>query len=181
MPEPGIYRIRITLNGIEPPVWRRIEVPGDLALDELHEIVQIAMGWTDSHLHAFVVEGVSYSAPDLGGELDMADESAVRLGEVARPGSRLMYEYDFGDGWMHGREIEAVDPPDPEADYPRCTGGARACPPEDCGGVWGYEDLLEIMKDTTHEEHDETLEWLGGELDPEELDLDEVNQMLGQR
>jgi hypothetical protein len=177
-PETPIYQLKVTLAGVRPPVWRRLQVSGETTLAELHRVIQAAVGWTDSHLHLFETEGGRYSHLGWGLE-DVKDEGVTRLREVAPgPKSRLYYEYDFGDSWEHEILLEKVTAREPGASYPRCVAGRRACPPEDCGGVWGYENFLEAVRDPEHPEHEETLEWAGGEFDPEAFDLEEVNREL---
>lgn len=172
-----IYQLKITLQYILPPVWRRVEVPADIKLDKLHDVIQVAMGWTDSHMHAFYVDGESYgrAGPALP---DMRDERKVRLDDLVRKGDRLMYEYDFGDGWMHEIRVEKVLPAETGVRLPRCLAGERACPPDDCGGPPGYQNMLEILADPKDPEHEEMLEWAGEDFDPEAFDLDAVDKAL---
>lgn len=174
-----IYRIKLTLRHVKPPVWRRIEVPADVTLDRMHDVIQLAMGWSDSHLHGFRVGRESYGVvdPDLPG--DFKDERKARLKSLAGQGDTFVYDYDFGDGWEHELCIEKTMPAEPGVRYPRCIEGKRACPPEDCGGPWGYSNLLAAIGDPTHEEHDELQEWLGDDFDPEFFDIDEVNEAYG--
>ena len=216
----AIYELRITLKGTKPPIWRRVAVPAAITLGQLHQVIQIAMGWTDSHLHHFVlrdeslkpskdemaramrsmlegdddaadavfsrVRGERYFVPKRtpfgdDTELDGEDEDAVTLAELCpKPKSKLTYEYDFGDGWEHVMEVQKIVEAEGSVEYPVCLAGKGACPPEDCGGVWGYYDLLDALADPKHERHDELLEWLGGPFDPKLFDLDEVNQVLAQ-
>ena len=176
--KPPIYRIKVTLRHIAPPIWRRIEVPGDIKLGKLHDVIQMAMGWTDSHLHGFRVGHVNYGVPNPDFPDDTQNERNVRLDQIADEGDTIIYDYDFGDSWEHDLKIEKILPPEPDAHYPRCLKGSRACPPEDCGGPPGYERLLEALHDPKHEEHEEMREWIGGDFDPEAFDLDEVNQVL---
>lgn len=174
-----IYQLKITLRGSRPPIWRRVLVPGDATLAKLHHIVQDAMGWYDCHLHEFIVGGISYGVPDpeYGGEVK--SERRMTLGRLAgAPKAKLRYVYDFGDDWEHDILVEKLLPPEPGATYPRCIAGKRACPPEDCGGIWGYANFLEAIQDPAHPEHDELLEWIGGSFDPEAFNLDAVNQAL---
>jgi hypothetical protein len=170
-----IYRMRIDLRGITPPIWRRVEV-SDCSLAELHVVVQAAMGWTDCHLHEFEIDLDRYSVPSpFGGDEDMGtiDARDVWLSEVIRgKGAKLRYMYDFGDGWDHSIKVEAVEAGDPSQVYPRCVKGNRNCPPEDCGGVCGYQELLEILSDPKHPEHEERIEWIG-EFDSESFDAAE--------
>lgn len=148
-----IYQIKVTLRGSKPPIWRRIQVPGDISLGKLHRILQIVMGWTDSHLHQFIVGRTYYGQPDpnYGSDLEMRNESRVKLQQIA-PGEKFkfIYEYDFGDSWEHELLIEKILPPETGVYYPRCLTGKRACPPEDCGGVWGYADFLDAIRDPNY-------------------------------
>ena len=176
-----IYQLKITLRDIRPPVWRRVQVPSDITLAKLHRIIQMAMGWYDSHLHQFIVGEKYYGVPSIDdvSELELEDERRARLNQVlSKPKKTIVYEYDFGDGWEHTILLEKILPPDPAIRYPRCIDGARACPPEDCGGTGGYENFLAAIRDPDHEEHDEYLEWIGGEFDPEEFDLEEFDTAL---
>lgn len=181
-PHGDIYQVKVTLRDSKPPIWRRIQVPGDVRLDELHRILQSVMGWANYHLHQFIVGGEYYGEPDPDYEswgTEMRDETRVRLAQIApREKSRFVYEYDFGDGWDHTLLVEKILPPEPGVDYPRCIKGKRACPPEDVGGIWGYYGFLETIADPDDPEHDDLLEWVGGEFDPERFDLDEINAEL---
>ncbi len=180
MTEVAIYQIKITLKHSRPPIWRRIQVRGDTKLGGLHDILQIVMGWEDDHLHAFRAKGVAYGEPDPGFPGDMRNERNVRLDKIAAAGETIHYEYDFGDGWQHELKIEKVLPPEADARYPRCLAGKRACPPEDCGGVPGYERMLEILANPNpgDEEYEDIAEWLGGDFDAEAFDLEVVNKEL---
>lgn len=177
----GIYQLKISLKYIRPPIWRRVQIHGDVTLAKLHRIIQIAMGWYDSHLHQFIVGASYYGVPSIDDspDLDLKDERRTRLKEIiSKPKMKIVYEYDFGDGWEHEILLEKVFPPEPGVQYPRCLGGARACPPEDCGGIGGYDNFLAAIRDPAHEEHDEYLDWIGGEFDPEEFELDEIDTAL---
>jgi hypothetical protein len=175
-----IYQLKVTLTGSRPPIWRRLQVRSDTTLQELHDILQFSMGWLDGHLHQFVVGGVQYGpADDEDWGIDVEDERAVTVADiVSGAGDRFVYEYDFGDGWEHDVRIEKVLEPKPEASYPVCLTGRRACPPDDVGGIWGYADFLRSISDPGDPEHDELLEWVGGEFDPEAFDLADVNAAL---
>lgn len=176
-PPSEVYQIKITLRGSKPPIWRRFQVPGDVRLGRLHDVVQVVMGWEDSHLHAFTIQGIAYGQADA--ELDFQSEQRVRLNQlIAEEKTRFLYEYDFGDSWEHELLVERILPPEAGAAYPRCLAGKRNCPPEDCGGVWGYADFLEAIQDPEHPEHRDMLEWVGGSFDPEAFDLDEINRRL---
>jgi Plasmid pRiA4b ORF-3-like protein len=167
-----IFQLKIQLARISPPIWRRVLVPGEVDLGELHAIIQTAFGWTDSHLHEFEVGRDRYGTPDRDwGRDDVADESGVRLFRLVREGEKLTYTYDFGDGWEHWITVEKVTAPAAGARYPTCTAGRRACPPEDVGGPWSYPDFCEAIKNPEHPEHEERLEWVGGSFDPDAFDL----------
>jgi hypothetical protein len=174
-----IFQLKVQLREVSPPVWRRVLVPGEMSLAELHEVVQVAMGWTDSHLHEFEIGGARYGVPDPDwGFDDVADESRVKLWQVAVEGSRLRYAYDFGDGWQHDVIVEKVLGRQLGLRYPCCLAGRRACPPEDVGGPWGYEEFLAAVGDPGHDEHEHWMEWAGGSFDPAEFDLAAVNKAL---
>lgn len=177
-----ITTLTITLVGSNPPIWRQVETR-DCSLARLHDIIQVAMGWEDYHLHRFQIGQRQYGIPDpmdhdMG--IHVIDERKVKLSEViAGAGKRVkfMYEYDFGDGWQHAIKLEGTGTAEPGAKYPRCTAGERACPPEDVGGVWGYEEFLEAISDPEHERHEELIEW-GGDFDPDGFSLKEINREL---
>ncbi|MBF8300410.1 MAG: plasmid pRiA4b family protein [Acidobacteria bacterium] len=176
----GVCQLTVTLDGIEPPIWRRLVVPAWFTLEKLHGVLQTALGWTNSHLHMFQFGdervGMPYELGDLG-ETYTRSGRIVRLGDlVARGHRRLVYEYDFGDGWTHTIEIDEVR--DEEGPRLACLDGARACPPEDCGGVDGYHHLLEILFDPTHQEFEDSRHWVGPAFEPERFDLRRVNQQL---
>lgn len=171
------YQVRVTLLGIEPPIWRQLHVAPTIPFRQLHRAIQVSMGWQDEHLHEFTAGKKRYGVPRPGDLVKVQDEQDARLYRVLpKAGQRMLYEYDFGDGWKHEVLVEAVLRDTPAPAYPVCIAGERACPPEDCGGVWGYEDLLAALRDPESEEHAERLEWLGEDFDPEAFDLDEVNR-----
>jgi hypothetical protein len=173
------YELKVTLTDIDPPVWRRLQLSGDLSLNQLHHALQIAMGWTDSHLHQFLIDDERYALPSPEDGADRPrDECKTRLRDVVALGSSFTYEYDFGDGWDHLIEVEHVDDAEPEAPA-LCTDGARACPPEDSGGPWAYAELLEIVADPRHEEYKERRDWLPEDFDAEAFDAAIVNHRLG--
>ncbi len=179
----SLCQLKITLTGIRPLIWRRVVVPSDIALNDLHSVLQVAMGWTDSHMHSFTVVGTSYTTPYEEGaleELRMEDERKVRLNElVTEAKDRFEYDYDFGDNWQHEVLVEKIGAAGADALYPLCLAGKRACPPEDCGGVWGYKDLLKVLKDPKHPEYREMKMWVGRKFDPEAFDLEKINKALG--
>ncbi len=178
------YRLKVTLKGSKPPIWRRLEVPGNITLAKLHQILQVAMGWTDSHMHSFKIGKIYYQEPDPFFDSEFSvyetkDEKKVKLQQVApREKMKFLYEYDFGDSWEHEILVEKILPLTEERRHPVCLKGVKACPPEDIGGLWGYYDFLEIMQDPKHPEHEEMLEWIGDQFDPDEFDLEEVNKRL---
>ncbi len=174
-----VYQLKITLQDLRPAVWRRVLVPADSTLVGLHRAIQAAMGWEDYHLWRFEIGGEEYGEDQEDGWGEpFEDARRTRLIDVAAPGDVLLYEYDFGDSWEHRVRVEKVLPAEPGREYPVCVAAERACPPEDCGGVGGYEHLLEVLADTADPEHEEMLEWVGGEFDPERVDPGEINQRL---
>jgi hypothetical protein len=179
-----IYQLKITLKHIHPPIWRRIQVKADVNLQLLHYIIQEAMGWTNSHLHQFVVDGEFYSEQhDDDWEMDTKDSSTVKLNSIlSSKDDKISYEYDFGDGWEHEILLEKILSSDKKYIYPVCLTGKRACPPEDCGGIGGYEDLIETLSNPKDPEHQEMCNWLGldkgSDFDLEEFDLEEINAGL---
>jgi hypothetical protein len=166
-----IFQIKINLLGSKPSIWRRVLVPSDFTLEELHWVIQAAMPWTNSHLHQFIDENEKrYSDPRFQLE-DVADEKRTFVFDLLRkPKDWVVYEYDFGDGWEHIVELEKVIEADAKQKLPACVAGKRAAPPDDCGGIGGYEHLLDVLKDPEHEEHDDMIEWLGGPFDPAAFD-----------
>ena len=179
-----VREIEVLLKGTDPRIWRRFAVRADITLAKLHDVVQVVMGWTNSHLHLFTTPDHKRYGPrlpelGLGLEDDTLDERKARLCDVAPArGTKLLYEYDFGDSWEHALKVLKVGPPEPGVRYPVCLSGERACPPEDCGGVWGYYDFLQAMADPKHEQHDEMVEWHGCGFDADAFNLDAVNAML---
>ena len=188
LPVPGrmsrpveIYQIKVTLRESLPAIWRRVQVRSDITLAKLHRILQRVMGWEDTHLHQFVIQDERYGAPHKNdeGPRKMRDERKHKLGDmVPAEGSEFRYEYDFGDDWQHVLLIEKILSPQENVRYPLCLAGARACPPEDVGGISGYENFLQAIRDSKQPEHDELLAWVGGAFDPEEFDVDQINQKL---
>jgi Plasmid pRiA4b ORF-3-like protein len=178
-----IMQIKVKLLGVtKPPVWRRVQLRADTRLDQLHEILQAALGWENYHLHAFSFGEQEFGPrdPELG--LDFSDERRVALGELTDLGARFRYTYDYGDNWEHEILVEDLLDPDPETHYPILMAAKGACPPEDCGGTWGYADLKEILADPGHDEHQERLDWLGlenaSEFDPNAVTLEQLEEEL---
>jgi hypothetical protein len=170
-----LYQFKITLTDSQPAIWRRIQVQ-DCTLDKLHEHIQTATGWTNSHLHVFEIKGQRYGDPELlqdGFEELCADSTTTMVSGIVPTTSKrfvFKYEYDFGDGWEHEVLFEGCPPVKKGKKYPICLEGERACPPEDVGGVWGYQDFLTAIADPDHEEHENFLEWCGGSFSPDEFD-----------
>lgn len=181
----AVYRFKIFLQDTDPAIWRRIETK-DVSLEKLHELIQTAMGWTNSHLHQFEIAGARYTDPRLmTGDFDdfgALDYSGIRIADlVSKHGSklRMSYEYDFGDGWQHEVVLEKVTQSEPGAKYPRCIGGERACPPEDVGGVYGFADYVAAITNPNHREYGELLEW-NGPFDPVQFDAAEATRRMKQ-
>lgn len=173
MPQPGdpLLRVRITLTDVaEPPVWRRVLIPAGYTLDRVHAVIQAAMGWQESHLHAFLIGDCEYRAAYPDDEFEGLDESRFRFGDLVKAGDRIRYEYDFGDGWEHELLIEADAEADAGTIYPACTAGEGACPPEDCGGPGGFADLKELLDGPRSSERDEMRAWVGADYDPRRFD-----------
>ncbi|HZZ33396.1 MAG TPA: plasmid pRiA4b ORF-3 family protein [Phenylobacterium sp.] len=180
-PSPEIATLRIELVDTDPPIWREVEIPTSITLKILHDVVQAAMGWFDYHLWEFRVGGKTYGLPmdeDWGTE-PRQNAAKVILSEVLKPGRTVIgYTYDFGDDWAHKLIVSDIRAPAPGLFYPRFRAGERACPPEDCGGIPGFYDLLTARADPADPEHAEVLEWLG-DYDPEILDDLPINYALG--
>ena len=180
-----IYQLKVILLDSDPPVWRRIQVPGDARLDWLHAALQVGIGWTNSHLHQFRVGERCFSDTrhhfaEFEGDPEILEERKFTLRQIAPRGQDVFgYEYDFGDSWEHEITVDKILSPDAAAAKTvRCLDGARACPPEDCGGVWGYKDLLKILKNRKHPEHKTMEEWLGRAFDAEAFDVGKTNLRL---
>jgi len=177
----AVYQLKVTLDGIRPLIWRRIQVRGDITLFKLHKILQVVMGWQDYHLHQFVINGESYSVISIEADMlgdDFKDEKKFRLKRVI-PGEKFKftYEYDFGDGWDHTILVEKILRPAEELKAPVCLKGKRSVPPEDCGGKGGYHKVLKALKNPSRPENAQLLEWLD-KYDPEYFDADKVNERL---
>jgi hypothetical protein len=182
----NIYQIQISLKGFKPRIWRRILIQSDLLLSDFHKIIQTSMGWTNSHLHHFIKNRTFYTLKmkddDLWDEMDNVDYKEMKIFDLLKKEKEIIiYEYDFGDSWEHEILLEKILPFGEKLKYPVCIAGKMNCPPEDCGGVWGYSKMLEILKQPEHEEYDSYIEWLGGEFDPEYFNQDEVNDLLDQK
>lgn len=180
----NIYEFKITLKDIKPKIWRRIQVPENYSFWDLHVAIQDSLGWEDYHLHQFEVLDpktggkISIGIPDEDGfsgyEIISGNKAKISKYFLS-PKDKASYEYDFGDGWEHEVVLEKILLAKPGTEYPRCISGERACPPEDCGGPWGYEELLEVINDPTHPEYEEKIEWLGDDFDPEKFAPEDVD------
>ena len=179
LPTGDVYQLHIRLAYIEPPIWRRIVVSGQISLFRLHRMLQVVMGWENYHLHQFIVGTTRYGEPDPEYGLEMKDDRRVRLQKITREkGFSFIYEYDFGDGWRHVITVERIVPETQNMLVPRCLDGARACPPEDCGGIGGYEHLLTALQDPRHPDHKQMRAWAGSHFDSELFSLQAVNSAL---
>ncbi len=156
-----VVQVKVKLLGVsKPPVWRRLQLDADTTLDRLHETILAACGWVGYHLHVFQSGDEQFGVPEP--ELGLVDERRVRIGQlIGDVGDRLLYTYDLGDNWEHEIVVEELLDADPEVRYPVLVAAKGACPPEDCGGRWGYTELKEILADPGHERHREMLDWLG--------------------
>jgi hypothetical protein len=181
----SLYHLKVTVQWCKPSIWRRLQVPGDANLGWLHAVLQVAVGWTNSHLHDFAIGKDRYSDPSVDADMDFGDSpcldetKAILADVLPNKGEKFGYEYDFGDSWSHVIKVEKILPPDPAwAGKALCLAGANACPPEDCGGPPGYDGLIAIMADPKHEEHESMKEWLGRPLDPTAFDIEKTNTYL---
>ena len=178
-----IFQVKISLIGSKPKIWRRVLIPSDLLLPDFHKIIQSSMGWTNSHLHQFCVGRTVYAEKmeddDTWDEFEKIDYKKIKVSGVLKTEKdKIIYEYDFGDGWEHNIVLEKILPDDGKTKTPVCLKGKMNCPPEDCGGIWGYYGMLEILKQPKHEEYESYMEWLGGGFDSEEFDIVYVNELL---
>ena len=180
-PRPSIYQLNITLTGIEPAIWRRIQVPSTIPLCCLHEALQAVFGWTDSHLHQFEKDGKYWGVPDDDGfedDIEIINESRVPVGKLLLDeGDSMIYLYDLGDKWRHHVLLEKIVPSDAST-KPVCLGGERRRPPEDVGGPSGYEEFLDVIFQPGHDEFAHFRGWAGGKFHAEEFDLKAVNDIL---
>lgn len=181
MTNPKIYQFKVTLRHIEPPIWRRFQVEDNMTFEDLHYVIQIVMGWEMSHLYAFNINKQTITDSDSLMEMgeDGLEAEETELNElIKKEKTTFRYTYDFGDDWQHELVLEKILAPDPAMTYPVCLEGARACPPEDCGGLPGYMEILETLKKPKSKAYKELMEWLDDEYDPELFDLETVNEEL---
>lgn len=182
IPSRSDYQIKVSLRGAKPPIWRRLHVPSEITLDQLHEVLQVAFSWQDYHLHSFTAQGQDYGPKLNDPLLSMRDERKASLRMSApQVGSKVEYLYDFGDSWEHSIVVEKILPTQ-DTPPPLCLAGRRAAPPEDCGGIWGYEHFCEAIADSRHPDHVELLDWSSAvgyeKFDPEAFDKDAINKAL---
>jgi len=182
----NIYQLKISMKGIVPQIWRRIQVPENYTFLDLHDAIQAAMNWEDYHLHEFEMQNPKTGMLDrIGTEGDdyeaFSDESLVpenkaKISKYFTLENKVaLYTYDFGDNWQVKIRLEKILPRKEGVKYPVCTAGKRAAVPEDIGGIGGYENMLEILEDPEHEEYEDTVEWLGEDFDPEYFDPKDVS------
>jgi Plasmid pRiA4b ORF-3-like protein len=172
----SIYQLRIELRGIRPPIWRRLKVRNSTNLADLHIFLQIAMGWEDCHMHQFFCDGVAYGMSD-----EMQYEMDFRISQLLKKeGDSLLYEYDFGDGWQHELKLERISPFETDQVLPLCVGGKRGGPPEDIGGIPGYEMCLNALANRDDPANEELLEFVVEDFDPDYFDANDVNEDLRQ-
>ncbi|MDI6774695.1 MAG: plasmid pRiA4b ORF-3 family protein [Verrucomicrobiota bacterium] len=177
-----ICQIRVVLKDSDPPIWRRVLAPAAYTLGDLHSIIQAVMPWTDSHMHEFLVGDVHYGAPDREFEADVQEEEDISLAEAFRGRQTCIeYAYDFGDGWDHFVELEAIVQRDPAQEYPRCVGGENACPPENSGSMDGYYDKLRILADPKGPQHPFIKDWMPLGFDPTAFSVEKANILLRMR
>jgi hypothetical protein len=177
-----VYQLNISIYGSKPKIWRRFLVTDDVSLKKLHDIIQVVMGWESYHLHGFEIDGRDFGEPDPDFDFrPVTSERRIKLGELGLAvGETFEYTYDYGDNWEHRIKVEKILPFDPAAKYPICVAGKRACPPEDCGGIWNYNDLRRLKSVPADELSDwekEQLEWYG-DYDSEYFSVDETNEFL---
>lgn len=181
MTEPGTikaYQLKITLSDLHPPIWRRVLVPEQFTLSDLHKVIQEAFGWEDYHLHAFEIHGVAFGEPDPEGFTEYQSERKP-LGKLGlKPRQKFRYEYDFGDSWIHEIAVEKVQVLEQALVIPVCLAGERACPPEDSGGPWGFQDILDATRNPDHPDHEEFNSYLDPSWDPEAFSLEAINILL---
>lgn len=175
--EESVYELEVTLVGVKPKIFRRFSVPGTITLSQLSQAIQGAMGWYGGHLYEFVVEGEIYGDPTP--DLPMKDANRARLERlISRSRVAFRYIYDYGDDWQHQVTVKKIRPLQSGETVPNLIGGSRACPPEDVGGIWGYEDFLRVLADPTDAEYENMMDWIGGPWDPEEFNREQSQRRL---
>lgn len=178
MPDKTLYQLKITLKDSKPPIWRTVLIDSEITLDELHYVIQIAMQWENYHLHQFSKHEIFYGNPNLIDDVEDSREHYVNEVLIKEKDS-INYEYDFGDSWNHKITLEKILPWDESKTYPICLKGKRAGPPEDCGGIYGYYNMLEVINEPEHPDYEEVMEYLIGDVgesyDPEHFNLEDIN------
>ena len=180
----SVYYLRITLIDSSPSIWRDVLVPSNITLEELHYVIQTAMGWGNCHSHQFIAENVIYNDGLTTSQYSEVEEfirheRKYTLSQLVKTEGRgFIYEYDLADSWAHEIELRKILPADADARKPRCVQGEQACPPEDCGGIWGYTDLLETLHYDHDTEEDSVSTGLGKDFNPNHFDIDMVNRVL---
>ncbi len=181
-----ILQLKIVIMGTRPPVWRTILIENTATYADLHDAIQHSFGWTDSHLHEFRSRNTTIGRhhkelDEPENRADFDSKKTMLLQFLEKPGDKIDYNYDFGDDWQHKIRLEKIIPHKKGQKYPVCIGGAMACPPDDCGGIYGFEDFKKAVSDKKHPEHKEMLEWAGGYFDPEEFSVEDANARLGHK
>ena len=181
----GIIQLKITIENSKPAIWRRVRVEKQTTFFELHHIIQIVFGWQNYHAYEFFIDNHKLGAPDdYMKNVPSTDEGVIDARDITldslivQPRETFRYEYDFGDSWMHRIVVERFLPKEELAQYPYCMSGKYSSPPEDCGGMPGYYDLLRILKDKKHRDHKEMVKWAGRNFNPEHFDKEELNKKL---
>ncbi|MBI4980196.1 plasmid pRiA4b ORF-3 family protein [Candidatus Woesearchaeota archaeon] len=179
---PNIMQLKITLRDSQPPIWRRIKIKDNISFHKLHEIFQVVMGWTNSHLYDFQVDGQRLSVPKYFDWDDkLMDSRKIRISTL-KPSQKFDYTYDFGDCWEHQIIVEKIEPNEMGLPHPVCIKGKLSCPPDDCGGIGGYYRLLHVRRNKNHPEYKELIkEWLGEDFDPNYFEIEEINKELMER
>lgn len=173
------HQLEITLRNVKPAVWRRVVVPSSWHLGKVSRVIETAMGWDGYHLHAFEIGRTRYGQRDPDWDLDLDDESEAKLGDVlGEVKAKMRWDYDFGDGWEHDVLVEAIEESEVPLRTAICLAGSNACPPEDSGGPWGYENILDAIADPTHPDHADMRDWIGEAFDPKAFDLVGTNAAL---
>jgi hypothetical protein len=182
---PTIYQIRIALDRSNPEIWRRVLVPAEISLAGFHLVIQSAMGWENEHLHQFIKNKrfytIRYPGDGFWNEMTNMDYEKEKLricDLLLKVKNKISYEYDFGDSWIHTIVLEKIIPAETGVKYPVCIAGKMNCPPEDSGGIFGYMQMLDILKHPENEQYEDFLEWIGEDFDPEEFDMMAINKML---
>lgn len=172
-------KMKVKLEGVKPDIWRAFVVDSSLSLENLHDVLQIVMGWDDSHLYLFEINGIEYGIPSDDDFNDVTEAKKTKLAKLGlQEKDKFRYTYDFGDDWVHTIKVDKILPGESPYGSPYCLEGARNCPPEDCGSIPGYEDLVEAMKNKKSKEAKEFIEWLGEPYDPEYFDIEAINKRL---